>query len=100
MLGTTTLVSRPPTDRLILDLQNADFCTAWIVSFVAKCRTEKKEDELNNDSTIVDLQVTNLFHNKCGQDSFLKLRSLISPKKLLNTPFKEIRLVIQNYISQ
>ena len=67
--------------------------------FVAKCRAEKKEDKVNNDGTIVDLQVTNLFLRISGQDALLKLRSLMSPKKLLGTPFKEIRLAIQNYIS-
>ena len=93
------MVSRPPNDRQTLDLQNAESCTAWIMSFVAKCRAEKKEDKVNNDGTIVDLQVTNLFLSICGHDALLKLRSLMSPKKLLDTPFKEIRLAIQNYIS-
>ena len=69
------------------------------MSFVAKSRTEKKEDKVNNDGAIVDLQVTNLFLSICGQDALLKLRSLMSPKKLLDTPFKEIRLAVQNYIS-
>ena len=99
MLETTTMVSRPPNDRQTLDLQNAEYCTARIMSFVAKCRTEKKGDKVNNDGTIVDLQVTNLFLNLCGQDALLKLRSLMSPKQFLDTPFKEIRLAIQNYIS-
>ena len=92
------MLSRPPNDRQTLDLQNAESCTAWIMSFVAKCCAEKKEDKVNNDGTIVDLQVTNLFLSICGQDALLKLRSLMSPKKLLDTPFKEIRLAIQNYI--
>ena len=99
MLETTTRVSRPPNDRQTLDLRNAESCTGWIMSFVANCRTEKKTDKVNNDGTIVDLQVTNLFLSICGQDALLKLRSLMSPKKLLDTPFKEIRLAIQNYIS-
>ena len=99
MLETTTMVSRPPNDRQTLDLQNAESCTAWITSFVAKCRAEKKEDKVNNDGTIVDLQVTNLFLSICGQDALLKLRSLMSPEKLLDTLFKQIRLAIQNYIS-
>ena len=96
VLETTTMVSRPPNDRQTLDLQNAESCTAWIMSFVAKCRAEKKENKVNNDGTIVDLQVTNLFLTICGQDALLKLRSLMSPKNLLDTPFKEIRLAIQN----
>ena len=98
VLETTTMVSRPPRDRQTLDLQNAESCTAWIMSFVAKCRAEKREDKVNS-GTIVDLQVTNLFLSICGQDALLKLRSVMSPKKLLDTPFKEIRLAIQNYIS-
>ena len=93
------MVSRPPNDRQTLDLQNAESCTGWILSFVANCRAEKKEDKINIDGTIVDLQVTNLFLSICGQDALLKLRSLMSPKKLLDTPFKEIRLAIRNYIS-
>ena len=99
MLETTTMVSRPPNDRKNLDLQNAETCTAWIMSFVAKCYAEKKEDEVNTDGLIMDLQVTNLLLSICGQDALLKLRSLMSPKKLLETPFKEIRQAIQNYIS-
>ena len=80
VLETTTMVSRPPNDRQTLDLQNAESCTAWIMSFVAKCRAEKKKDKVNNDGTVVDLQVTNLFLSICGQDALLKLRSLMSPK--------------------
>ena len=80
VLEITTMVSRPPNDRQSLDLQNAESCTAWIMSFVAKCRAEKKEDKVNNDGTIVDLQVTNLFLSICGQDALLKLRSLMGPK--------------------
>ena len=99
MLETTTMVFRPPNDRQTLDLQIAESCTAWIMSFVAKRRAEKKEDKVNNDGKIVDLHVTNLFLSLCSQDALLKLRSLMSPKKLLDTPFKEIRLAIQNYIS-
>ena len=60
---------------------------------------EKKEDKVNNDGTIVDLQVTNFFLSICGQDALLKLRSLISAIKPLDTPSKEITLAIQNYIS-
>ena len=71
----------------------------WIMSFVAKCRTEKKEDKVNTDVTTVDLQITNLFLSICGQYALLKFRSLMSPRKLLDTPLKEIRQAIQNYIS-
>ena len=93
------MVSKPATDRQILDLQNAESATAWIMSFVAKCRAEKKEDKVNNDGTVQDLQVTNLFLIMCGQDAIIKLRSLMSPRNLIDTPYKDIRLAIQNYIS-
>ena len=93
------MLSRPSKNRQTLDLQNAESCTAWIMSFVAKCRAEKKEDKVNNDRTIADIQLTNLFLSICGQDALLKLRSFMSTKKLLETPFKEIRQAIQNYIS-
>ena len=99
MLETTTMVSRPPTERQNLDLQNAETCAAWIMSFVVKSFAEQKEDKINTDSTIWDLEVTNHFLSMCGQDAILKLRSIMSPAKLQDTPFKEIRLVIQNYIS-
>ena len=99
MLETTTMLSRPSNNRQKLDLQNAESCTAWIMSFVVKCRAEKKEDKVNNHGTIVDIQLTKLFLSICGQAALLKLRSLMSPKKLLETPFKEIRQAIQNYIS-
>ena len=92
-------VSRPATDRQILDLQNAESATAWISSFVAKCRAEKKEDKVNTDGTIQDLQVTNLLLSMCGQETIIKLRSLMSPRNLIDTPYKVIRLGIQNYIS-
>ena len=36
------MVSRPQADGQILDLQNAESATPWIMSFVAKCQAEKK----------------------------------------------------------
>ena len=93
------MVSRPTIDRKILELQNAESAAAWILSFVAKCRAEKKEDKINTDGTVQDLQITNLFLSMCGQDAIIKLRSLISPRYLIDTPYKDIRLAIQNYIS-
>ena len=93
------MVSKPTTDRQILDLQNAESATAWIMSFVAKYRAEKKEDKINTDGTVLELQVTNLFLSMCGPDAIFKLRSLISSRNLTDTPYKDIRLTIQNYIS-
>ena len=69
------------------------------MSFVAKCRPEKKEDKVNTDGSVHDLQVTNLFPSMCGQGAIIKLRSLMSPRNLIDTPYKDIRLAIQNYIS-
>ena len=65
------MVSRTTTDRRIFDVQNAEQSTAWILSFVEKCRAEKKENEINTDATVQDLQVTNLFHSMCGQDAII-----------------------------
>ena len=93
------MVSRTATDRQISDLQNAESATSWIMSFVAKCRAEKKEDKVNKDGTVQDLQVTNLFFSMCGQEAIIKLRSLMSPRNLIDTPYKVIKLAIQNYIS-
>ena len=99
MLSTTTIVSRSATDRQILDLQNAESATAWILYFVAKCCAEKKEDKVNTDCTVQDLQITNLFLCMCGQNAIIKLRSLMSARNWTDTPYKDIRLKIQNYIS-
>ena len=93
------MVSRPTTDRPILDLKFAESATAGILFFVAKCRAEKKEKTINTDSTVQDLQLTNLFFSMSGQDAIFKLSCLISPRKLIDTPYKDIRLAIQNYIS-
>ena len=49
------MVPRPATDRQILDLQNAESATAWIMFFVAKCLAEKKKDKVNNDGTVQEL---------------------------------------------
>ena len=88
-------MSRPTTDEQTLDLQNA---TAWILSFVAKCRAEKKEDKINTNDIVQDLQVTNLFLSMCRQDAIIKLSSLISPRNLIDIQYKDIRLAIRNYI--
>ena len=93
------MVSRQAEDRKILDPQNAESATAWIMSFVAKCRAEKKEDKVNTDGTVQDLQVTNFFLSMCGQNAIIKIRCLMSPRNLIDTPHKAIRLAIQNYIS-
>ena len=93
------MVSRPATDRQILDLQNAESANAWIMSFVAKCRAGKEEDKINNNGTVQDLQVTNIFLSMCGQDAIIKLRSLMSPRILIDSPYKDIKLALKNYIS-
>ena len=88
------MVSRPATDRQILDLQNSGSATAWIMSFVAECCAEKKEDKVNNDGTVQDLQVTNLFLSMIAQDAIIKLRILMSTRNFTDTPYKDIRLAI------
>ena len=80
MLSTTTTVFRLTTDREILDRQNAESANAWILSFVAKCRAEKKEDKINTHGTTQDLPVTNLFLSMLGQNAIIKPRSLIGPR--------------------
>ena len=61
--------------------------------------SRREEDKVNTDGTFQDLQVTNLFLCICGQDKIIKLRSLMSPRNLIDTPYKNIRLAIQNNIS-
>ena len=78
-------MSRSTTDRQILDLQNAESATAWILSSVAEGQAEKKENKINTDGTVEDLQVTNLL-SMCGQDAIIKLRSLVSPKNSIDIP--------------
>ena len=66
---------------------------------MAKCCAEKKEDKVNNNGTIVNIQVTNLFLSLCGQDAIIKLRNLMGPKTLIDTSYKNMRLATQNYVS-
>ena len=69
------------------------------MSFVAKCRAEKKEDKINTDSTVQDLEETNLFLSMCGQDEIIRLGNLMSPRKLMKTQYIDIRPAIQNFVS-
>ena len=70
------MVSRPTTDRQIFNLQNAQSANAWILSFVAKWRAENKEDKINTDGTVQDLQVTYGSFLVCaGQMQLLSLGS-------------------------
>ena len=93
------MVSRTTTNRQISDLQYAESAISWILSFLVNCRAEKKEDKSSTDVTVQDLQVTSLVLSMFGQDAIIKLRSLISPRNIINTSYKDIRLAIQNYIS-
>ena len=77
------MVTRPPTDLQILDLKNAGSATAWIISFVVKCRSEKKEDRIDTDSTIQDRQLTNCFLSMCEQDANIKCNSWKDAWKVL-----------------
>ena len=69
------------------------------MSFVANCRVEKKKDKVDTNDSVQDLQVTNLFLSLYGQVAIVKFRNLLSPRNLIDTPYKDIRLAIQNYIS-
>ena len=93
------MVLRPPADRKLLDLQNAESATVRIMSFVAKCHAEMKEDMINTVGTILDLQITNLFLSICGKDAILKLKRLLRSGNAIDTPYKDIRVAIQNNIS-
>ena len=67
------MMSRSTADRQILDLQKAESATAWILSFVAKCQAEKKEEKINNGVTVQDLQLSDLFLSLCSQDAIIEL---------------------------
>ena len=95
----STRVSRPPSNRNNLDKQKVESCTAWMVSFGAKYCSDKKEDKTNTDGTIVDLQITNLFLSMWELNALPKLRSLLSPEKLLDTPLKHFRTAIHKFTS-
>ena len=83
----------------IWDLQNAESATSWIMSFLAKYCAETKENKINNDATIVDLQVTKLFVSMCEQNSVIKLRGLMTPRDVIGTSYRDIRSAIQNQVS-
>ena len=93
------MVTRPTTGRQILVIQNAESATAWFKSFLAKYRAEKKEDIINTNGTVQDLQVANFFLSMRWQDAINKLRNLISPRSFIQTSYKDIRIAIQNFIS-
>ena len=80
------MVFRPATDRQFLDLQNAESAATWIMSFVAECRAEQKEDKISTDDAVQELQVTNFFLSISGLDAINKLRSLMGPENLIDTP--------------
>ena len=86
MFLNSTKVSRPPAERKILDLQDAESAIAWIMSFVAECCAEKKDDELNIDGALIDLQVTNLLHSMHVRDTNVIHRNLTSTKNSIDTP--------------
>ena len=67
--------------------------------FTAKSRAEKKEEKLNIIGRVLDAQETNFFLSMCGNYALLKFRRFVVPKNLLETPLKEIKVVIQNSFS-
>ena len=60
---------------------------------------KKKEDKINTEDTVQDLQVTNFFLIMSGRDAIDKLRSLMSARTLIDIPYKVIRWATQNYFS-
>ena len=89
------MVSRPATDRQTLDLQNAESATAWIV-FCGEISRREENGQDQHQWYLQDLQVTNFFLSLCGQDATINLRSLTSHRNLMDNPYKDIRLAIQN----
>ena len=56
------MISKPGSaDRQILDLQNAESASAWVMFFVTKCRAAKKGEKISAGVTLVDIQITNPF---------------------------------------
>ena len=53
VLETATIVYRIPIDRQRLVLHKAESFTACIMSFVAKCSAETKEDKLSTVRTVL-----------------------------------------------
>ena len=86
------MVSRLPENGQIWDLQNAKSTTALNMSFVADCCAEKKEDKINTD----DKNWT--YSSPIGfiVCSIIKIRRLMITWNLIDTPYKDIRLAIQN----
>ena len=53
-------------------MQNQLLRRSWL--FLAKSRAEKKEDKINTDGTVQDLQITKLSLSMYGNDVIIKLR--------------------------
>ena len=52
VLTNATTVSRPPSERQNMVLQDAGYFTAWVIPIVAKRWAEKREKEMNTDDTL------------------------------------------------
>ena len=92
------MVSRPPPESQLLELQNAESTKVWIKFFVAKSCAEKKEDKINTHDTILDLQVIDRFLSMFGHDKIPNFRILMSPRNLIDTPYKNMRLANKKII--
>ena len=73
---------------------------SYCVDFVySEMSSREKGDKINNDGPVQDLQVTKFSLSMCGQDAIIILRSPNTPRNLIDTPYNDILLAIQNYIS-
>ena len=70
------------SDKIPLDLREPEDASAWLDSFKAHCRAEKKRDILADataDPVVEqDLQITDQFLYKCGLETLKKLNSLVA----------------------
>ena len=79
-----------------LDLDNADTCKAWIISFEALCRSKALEDKASATGTS---EVTDAFLSRCGAKALLKIMSLMPSKNVEKMMFKEVKKIIEDYVA-
>ena len=69
---------------------------AWIDTFEAGCRAEKKADVPAAGTIPADLQVTDQLFFRCGVESLMKFKSLVAPTKVETMALKEIETILEN----
>lgn len=75
-----------------LNLENADEGELWLYTFEAKARIKKIEDT-NNDYCKRDY-----FLSLCGMTALIKIKNLVSPQKITDVSYEEIKESILNYL--